>query len=90
MGRLAEGSEKGAEGFVEIFNARSELIFDCCPTLQDVDLQKELGTANDPYATIPLLMDMTEVSKLADELMIWMGMVESDKEEKKGKSIKNA
>lgn len=95
MARIAEDSAQGADGYADIFSARSELIFDCCPTLQDVELQKELGTANDPYATVPLLMDMAETSKLADELMIWMGLKEPDDDEekegkKKGKTVKNA
>ncbi len=89
MARVAEGSERGADGYADVFNARAELIYDCCPTLQDVDLLRELGTEDDPYSTIPLLMDMTEISKLADELMIWMGMAESDKKDKKDKKVKD-
>ncbi len=94
-GRIAEASAKGAEGYPDLHEASVELIFDCCPTLQDIDLQKELGTDSDPYETVPLLMSMREITDLVDKLMVWMELKEPDDDEekgnkKKGKTIKNA
>ncbi len=74
MGRMAEAQESG--DYVDICNAQAEMIYDCCPTLQDSELLKELGAEADPYSVVPMLMDVMEVAALADELARWMGFLE--------------
>ncbi len=74
MGRMAEASESG--GYADICNAQAEMIYDCCPTLQDPELHKELDAEADPYSVVPMLMDVTEITVLADELARWMGFSE--------------
>ncbi len=76
MGRMAEASENGAEGYADICNAQAEMIYDCCPTLQDPELHKELGAEADPYSVVPMLMDVKEITVLADDLARWMGFSE--------------
>ncbi len=76
MGRMAEANEKGAGSYADIYNAQAEMIYDCCPTLQDPELLKELGAEADPYSVVPMLMDVMEIIALADELAQWMGLSE--------------
>jgi len=78
VARLAEDSANGAEGLKDIFIAHEELIYNCCPTLQDPEVLKAIGADINPYDAIPLLMDIDEASKLADQLSIWMGIKDED------------
>lgn len=70
MGRMAEAQE--SKNFVDVCNAQAETIYDCCPTLQDPELLKELGAEADPYSVVPMLMDVAEIAALATKLIEWM------------------
>lgn len=90
MGRITEDAGAGARGASDLYQAQAELIFDCCPALQDVELQAALGVELDPYAIVPALMEMSEISDLSNKLMAWMGLmsVSDDNEEKSQKKRK--
>ncbi len=72
MGRMVEA--EGSKNFADICNAQAEMIYDCCPTLQDSELLKELGAEADPYSVVPMLMDVAEIAALAAELVTWMNL----------------
>ncbi len=82
MGEMAEATQKPG-GFASALDAQIRLIYDCCPTLQDSELQKALGVV-DPYDTVLKLLDAPEAMELADKLGEWMGIIAVDE-----KTVKN-
>ncbi len=87
MGRMVEAEE--SKNFVDICNAQAEMIYDCCPTLQDTELLKTLGAEADPYSVVPMLMDVMEVVALADELAEWMGLSKGKEKNSSEDEVKN-
>ncbi len=78
MGEMAEASQKPGS-FVSVIEAQIRLIYDCCPALQDAELQKNLGVL-DPYDTVLKLLDVPEAVELAGKLGEWMGITSADEE----------
>lgn len=77
IGKITEN----ADHYEKLMEAEVEMIFDCCPTLQDVELQKELGVV-DPFDAVWKLLDVTEIQEVASKLTRWMGLIkENDKNE---------
>jgi len=70
IGRTMENNEK----YAALLELQDELIYDCCPTLQDADLQQTLGVI-DPYDTVRTLLDVVEAQELASQLIDWMGLI---------------
>ena len=51
----------------QMLDVGAQLIYDCCPALQDTELHTALGVT-DPYDVIWVLMDVREVNTLAASL----------------------
>ena len=58
----------------------ANVIYDCCPALQEPELHAALGVT-DPYDTVWALMDVAEVNRLALEVYEWLGLVPRDEDE---------
>ena len=64
----------------QMLNIGAQLIYDCCPALQDPELHTALGVT-DPYDVIWALMDVQEVNALAAVLFTWLGLIAGDEDE---------
>lgn len=64
----------------QMLNIGAQLIYDCCPALQDTELHTALGVT-DPYDVIWALMDVQEVNALAAVLFTWLGLIAGDEDE---------
>lgn len=62
-----------------------EMIYECCPTLQDSELHEALGVV-DPLDAVPRLMDVWAINKFAGTLSDWIGLTE----EKAEQTVKNS
>lgn len=82
IGRMMENTEK----YAVLLDLQNELICDCCPALQDADLQQALGVI-DPYDTVRTLLDVVETQELATRLIDWMGL--TNKTDEKENPVKN-
>lgn len=58
-------------------NVCKQMIYDCCPTLQDEELIKTLGVV-DPYDIVPKLLDIAEIDDLGSKLLKWQGIIKED------------
>lgn len=76
IGKISEN----ADHYEKLMEAEVEMIFDCCPTLQDAELQKELGVV-DPFDAVWKLLDVREIQEVADKLTRWMGLIKDKNEE---------
>ena len=63
----------------QMLNIGAQLIYDCCPALQDPELHTALGVT-DPYDVIWALMDVQEVNALAAVLFTWLGLIAGDED----------
>ena len=70
----------------QMLNIGAQLIYDCCPALQDPELHKALGVT-DPYDTVWTLMQPYEVDQLGGKLYRWLGLV--GPAEQKETTVKN-
>lgn len=52
-------------------------LYAVCPQLQDRDLQKEIGTAEDPMSTIDALFSLMEQDKLGEQALQFVGLLPS-------------
>ena len=68
-----------------MLNIGAQLIYDCCPALQDPELHTALGVT-DPYDVIWALMDVREVNELAASLFAWLGLIAGDEDENPAKN----
>lgn len=66
----------------------AQVIYDCCPALQDTALHAALGVT-DPYDTVWALMDVAEVNQLANELFVWLGILPKDADTSTEDTAKN-
>ena len=57
-----------------------QVIYDCCPALQDPELHKALGVT-DPYDTVWALMDVRDVNVLSAAVFAWLGLIAGDDNE---------
>lgn len=64
----------------QMLDVGAQLIYDCCPALQDPELHTALGVT-DPYDVIWVLMDVREVNALAAALFAWLGLIAGDEDE---------
>ena len=69
----------------QMLNIGAQLIYDCCPALQDTELHTALGVT-DPYDVIWVLMDVREVNSLAAVLFTWLGLIDGDENEDPAKN----
>ena len=69
----------------QMLNIGAQLIYDCCPALQDTELHTALGVT-DPYDVIWVLMDVREVNALAASLFAWLGLIAGDEDEDPAKN----
>lgn len=70
-----------ASGNVSVsLSIAAQVIYDCCPALQDTELHTALGVT-DPYDVIWALMDVQEVNALAAVLFTWLGLIAGDEDE---------
>ena len=69
----------------QMLNIVAQLIYDCCPALQDPELHTALGVT-DPYDVIWMLMDVREVNELAACLFTWLGLIAGDEDEEPEKN----
>ena len=69
----------------QMLNIGAQLIYDCCPALQDPELHTALGVT-DPYDVIWALMDVREVNELAASLFAWLGLIAGDEDEAPAKN----
>ena len=63
----------------------ANVIYDCCPALQEPELHAALGVT-DPYDVIWVLMDVREVNALAAVLFTWLGLIAGDEDEDPAKN----
>ena len=49
-----------------------------CPQLQDRDLQREIGTAEDPMRTVDALFSLMEQDKLGGQALQFLGLLPGD------------
>lgn len=63
---------------VQMLHVGVQVIYDCCPALQDTELHAALGVT-DPYDTVWALMDVSEINRLASKLFEWLGLLPADK-----------
>lgn len=68
--------EAGSNAF-KCHNIGKQMIYDCCPTLQDDELIKTLGCV-DPYDVVTKLLDIAEIDELGLKLMKWQGITKED------------
>ena len=73
------------EAFLAAREQPAQLIYDCCPALQDTELHTALGVT-DPYDVIWALMDVREVNELAASLFAWLGLIAGDEDENPAKN----
>ena len=52
-------------------------LYAVCPQLQDRELQKEIGTAEDPMSTIDALFSLMEQDKLGEQALQFVGLLPS-------------
>ena len=52
-------------------------LYAVCPQLQDRELQKEIGTAEDPMGTIDALFSVMEQDKLGEQALQFVGLLPS-------------
>ena len=52
-------------------------LYAVCPQLQDRELQKEIGTADDPMSTIDALFSLMEQDKLGEQALQFVGLLPS-------------
>ena len=52
-------------------------LYAVCPQLQDRELQKEIGTAEDPMSTIDALFNLMEQDKLGEQALQFVGLLPS-------------
>lgn len=64
-------------GAADLLDTCVQLIYDCCPALQDAELQQTLGVT-DPYDTVRRLLDLREIDQLGGALMTWLGLIGSE------------
>lgn len=69
----------------QMLNIGAQLIYDCCPALQDPEMHTALGVT-DPYDVIWVLMDVREVNSLAAALFTWLGLIDGDEDEDPAKN----
>lgn len=69
----------------QMLDVGAQLIYDCCPALQDPELHTALGVT-DPYDVIWVLMDVREVNTLAASLFAWLGLIPGDEDEDPAKN----
>lgn len=69
----------------QMLDVAAQLIYDCCPALQDTELHTALGVT-DPYDVIWVLMDVREVNTLAASLFAWLGLIPGDEDEDPAKN----
>lgn len=50
-------------------------LYAVCPQLQDRELQKEIGTAEDPMSTIDALFNLMEQDKLGEQALQFVGLL---------------
>ncbi|MDD6937026.1 MAG: hypothetical protein PUI99_08915 [Clostridiales bacterium] len=78
--RMADSS-----GAADIFQVGVDMIYDCCPTLQDAELQAALAIV-EPTDIVPRLMDVWQIDKLSGMLSRWLGLTEDKAEQ----TVKNS
>lgn len=59
----------------------AQVIYDCCPALQDPELHAALGIT-DPYDTVWALMSVREVNVLAQQIFAWLELLPEDENAK--------
>lgn len=77
--RMADSS-----GAADIFRVGIDMIYDCCPTLQDTELQATLGVV-EPTDIVTRLMEVWEIDQFSGTLSRWLGLT-ADKAEQ---TVKN-
>lgn len=77
IGRLTEAAQRESGGTAELLLVYREMIFDCCPTLQDKELRETLGVI-DPLDVVDVLFDPSELIALAVQLTSWLGFGKED------------
>lgn len=55
----------------------AQVIYDCCPALQDPELHAALGIT-DPYDTVWALMSVREVNLLGQQIFAWLELLPAD------------
>lgn len=63
----------------QMLDVGAQLIYDCCPVLQDTELHTALGI-KDPYDTVWALMSVREVNLLAQQIFAWLELLPQDEE----------
>ena len=58
-------------------NICKQMIYDCCPSLQDDELVKTLGCV-DPYDVVLKLLDIAEIDELGLKLLKWQGIMKDN------------
>lgn len=61
-------------------NICKQMIYDCCPSLQDDELIKRLEVV-EPYDVVAKLLDIAEIDELGLKLLKWQGIMK-DKDDK--------
>lgn len=74
LGRFAE-----ADGMEDTLALTNEIVYACCPQLQDAALHEALGV-RDPLDVIPTLFDVLEQNALGERVCRWLGMIVSTAE----------
>jgi len=68
--------------YVDMMEAYSKLIYDCCPMLRSKELQKEIGV-DYPYDTVKAIFDMEEITEIGIKVLnFFNGEEENNADEK--------
>lgn len=73
IGLMTEAAQKESGGTADLLLVYREMIYDCCPTLQDPELCKALGLV-DPLDVVDALFDPMELMTLSSQLVDWLGL----------------
>lgn len=67
----------------------ANVIYDCCPALQEPELHAALGVT-DPYDTVWKLMEPYEIDQLGGKLYKWLGLIGEKAEARTEEAAKNS
>ena len=71
--------------YVDMMEAYTKLIYDCCPMLHSKELQESIGV-NYPYDTVKAIFDMEEITKIGPKIL---NFFDDDEEDDADEKLKN-
>ena len=72
------GELAAAQDAAAALQCGNHALYAVCPQLQDRDLQREIGTAEDPMRTVDALFSLMEQDKLGGQALQFLGLLPGD------------